>query len=326
MNVSYYTQLRKFYGRMSFYITHFAVYFIPQVFFRWRKTRFIASLPPEEKAEADRRACYYCQAKEGRPQEDWVSVTDYRYPYRKKHKFVTYFFDLYDSLRYFSPNLRFSYLFGDVNTEPAVPTFVKSRPIHTTNGVVMKLNQVRHFRFVDDPHTFAQKEDRLVCRFFLSPNQPQRVRFLETLGNTPLCDIGIINKQTAHEYIRWQKPFMTISQMLHYKFIACIEGNDVATSLKWVMSSNSVAVMPKPKFETWFMEGTLQADYHYIEVKDDYSDLKEKVQYYIAHPDEAEAIIRHAHEHVAQFRNKRLERATSLFTAERYFMITGQIR
>ena len=119
---------------------------------------------------------------------------------------------------------------------------------------------------------------------------------------------------------------MTIGQMLHYKFIACIEGNDVATSLKWVMSSNSVAVMPKPKFETWFMEGTLQSDYHYIEVKDDYSDLIEKVQYYIAHPDEAETIIRHAHEYVAQFRNKRLERATSLLTAERYFMITGQLQ
>lgn len=326
MNVSYYIQLRKFYGRISFYITHFAVYFVPRVFFRWRRTRLIASLSPLERTTAEKRSTYYCRAKEGVSQEDWVSIADYRYPYRKKHKFVTYFFDLYDSMKYFPSELRFSYLFGDVNTEPSVPTYVKSRPIGTVNGVVMKLNQVRHFRFVDDPHTFTQKEDRLVCRFFLSPNQPQRERFLEALGNHPLCDIGIINKHPDTRDAQWQKPFMTISQMLHYKFIACIEGNDVATSLKWVMSSNSVAVMPKPKFETWFMEGTLQGDYHYIEVKDDYSNLVEKVSYYIAHPDEAEAIIRHAHEHVASFRNKRLERVTSLLTAKRYFTITGQVK
>ena len=44
------------------------------------------------------------------------------------------------------------------------------------------------------------------------------------------------------------------SPLKKHKFILCIEGNDVASNLKWVMSSNSVAVMPKPKFESWFME------------------------------------------------------------------------
>ena len=35
--------------------------------------------------------------------------------------------------------------------------------------------------------------------------------------------------------------------------------------------------MPKPKFETWFMEGILVADQHYILIKDDYSDLEENL-------------------------------------------------
>ena len=42
------------------------------------------------------------------------------------------------------------------------------------------------------------------------------------------------------------------------------------------MSSNSVAVMPRPKYESWFMEGRLQPGVHYIEIKDDYSDLEPK--------------------------------------------------
>ena len=41
------------------------------------------------------------------------------------------------------------------------------------------------------------------------------------------------------------------------------------------MSSNSVAVMPKPKYESWFMEGKLIPDYHYVLIKDDYSDFEE---------------------------------------------------
>ena len=44
---------------------------------------------------------------------------------------------------------------------------------------------------------------------------------------------------------------------LNYKFILAIEGYDVATNLKWIMSSNSLAVMPRPTYATWFMEGTL---------------------------------------------------------------------
>ena len=91
----------------------------------------------------------------------------------------------------------------------------------------------------------------------------------------------------------------TIREHLEYKFILSLEGNDVASNLKWVMSSNSIAVMTRPTCETWFMEGKLIPDYHYIEIKDDLSDLEEKLNYYIAHPAEAEQIVEHAHEYVS---------------------------
>src|SRR3712207_8514316 len=44
--------------------------------------------------------------------------------------------------------------------------------------------------------------------------------------------------------------------------------------------------MPRPRYETWFMEGRLRADYHYIEIADDYSDLEAKLKYYIDHRSE----------------------------------------
>ena len=66
-----------------------------------------------------------------------------------------------------------------------------------------------------------------------------------------------------------------------------MEGNDVASNLKWVMSSNSIAVMPKPKYETWFMEGLLIPDQHYILIKDDYSDLETRLKFFLDHPQKA---------------------------------------
>ena len=49
-----------------------------------------------------------------------------------------------------------------------------------------------------------------------------------------------------------------------------------------------------------------------MEIKPDYSDLIEKMEYYISHPHEAEAIITPAHDYVEQFGNKRLELACEI--------------
>ena len=71
--------------------------------------------------------------------------------------------------------------------------------------------------------------------------------------------------------------------------------------------------------------GKLIPDYHYIEIKPDYSDLIEKLEYYIAHPEKAEAIIEHAHAYVDEFRDRERELLIARLTAARYFRLTGQL-
>lgn len=117
-----------------------------------------------------------------------------------------------------------------------------------------------------------------------------RVRFMEMFFGHPMVDVGDVSRKAVKP--EWKAEKMTISQHLDYKFIMALEGNDVASNLKWVMSSNSLAVMPKPTCETWFMEGRLIPNYHYVEVKPDFSDLEERMKYYIEHEEEAEAIIK----------------------------------
>jgi spore maturation protein CgeB len=83
--------------------------------------------------------------------------------------------------------------------------------------------------------------------------------------------------------------------------------------------------MAKPKIESWFMEKKLIADYHYILIKDDYSDLEEKLTYYINHLDKCLEIINNANEYVKQFKDEKREKLISLLVLEKYFIKTLQI-
>ena len=326
MNLKYYTQVRKALRRVNFYISEFARYALPSALFRWYREfhHFSNSLDSEA---IQKRVDYYCRfTPTPLNSENSITVGDFKYPFGKKKKYATYFFDLYHSLVYFRKDLRFRYEFGDITHEPEVPTIVKSRPIkegQPTNSVIMKLNKKRHYVFIRDKKTFAEKKDMLVFRN--SVHQAHRVAFIEQYFGHPKCVIGKINKDMIHKgHTEWIKGFMSIEEQLNYKYVCCIEGNDVATNLKWVMSSNSLPVMPRPKFESWFMEGTLIPGYHYVEIKEDYSDLIEKMEYYTAHPEKAEAIIRHNHEYIKQFQNSSLENTISLLVLKKYFLQTKQ--
>jgi hypothetical protein len=49
-----------------------------------------------------------------------------------------------------------------------------------------------------------------------------------------------------------------INTLLEYKGIIMIEGNDVASGLKWALLSQSIVLMPKPKHTSWAMEELLE--------------------------------------------------------------------
>ena len=237
----------------------------------------------------------------------------------------TYYFDAMEIARYFDGHLKWVLRHGDITTLLPVPTIIKSRPLSddNQNSVMLNLDKVRHFLFVNDQKAWRDKKNCAIFRGDLGILKENRTLFMEHFANgqSPLVDAASTNRWDAHP--EWQRQKLTIGEHLDYKFIMSLEGNDVASNLKWVMSSNSIAVTPRLTCETWFMEGTLRPNYHYIEVKDDFSDLEERLQYYIEHPDEAEAIIRHAHEYVAQFRDKKREKLISLLALKKYFERTN---
>ena len=57
---------------------------------------------------------------------------------------------------------------------------------------------------------------------------------------------------------------LTRGQIVSHRFVLSLEGNDVATNLKWLLASSSVVVMPTPTKESWLMEGLLRPYVHYL--------------------------------------------------------------
>ena len=240
-----------------------------------------------------------------------------------KDRATLYLLDLMEYARFFSQDHRLDSNFHDIVHVPDTPTIVKSRPVENNdNSVVLNLNKLRHFLFVKDTIPFREKQSTLVWRG--SVYQPHRIKFMEKFfDKSDLLDVGQYNKRSTLNP-QWQVPFMSINEQLQYKFILSIEGNDVATCTKWIMSSNSLAFMTIPKVETWFMEGLLIPNYHYVLVADDYSDLETLVEYYTNHPEEAEVIIHNANQYVAQFKTALVEDWISLKVLEKYFENSGQ--
>ena len=255
----------------------------------------------------------------------WLMYTGALGDYGRKLFHTAYYFDQHDVTRWFDKGLRWNFCPGDVYFTPEKPTVVKSRLINddNANSVVLKLDKLRHFMYVHDTKPFAAKRD---CAIFRGKIRQSRLRttFLKKFFGSPLCDCGVVGRNEGCPE-EWMTAKKTIAEHLDYKFIMALEGNDVASNLKWVMSSNSLAVMTRPTCETWFMEGTLRPGYHYVEVKEDFSDLEEKLQYYISHPDEAQAIIDHAHAYVRQFWDAEREEMIQVMVMEKYLRTSGQM-
>lgn len=239
----------------------------------------------------------------------------------------TYYYDSREALQWFNPELRWHYLFGDIRDIPAEPTVVKSRALGTdnSNSVLLKLDRCRHFVYINDHLQPEEKEDRAIFRGHIGTRE-NRALFCQMYADNPRVDAAdtLPGATEGHKHTSQMKPMMSFYEHLRFRYIMALEGNDVASNLKWIMSSRSAAVMPKPTCETWFMEGRLVGGVHYVEIRPDFSDLEEKMDHYSNHLDELRTIVDNANRYVAQFRDTRRERYIALLVMQKYFKMTNQ--
>jgi len=200
--------------------------------------------------------------------------------------------------------LRLILLFGDSQAYDNFPVMLKAREVQSAkriqyaespDPILAPLNTGRHFgmlqysKYLD--REWHSKREALVWRGVNTGKKRSvgnRKQVVERFWNHSVQDIDIAfnrilpekkgeNKEEDIE--KYVRPGKNMWQLLQYKYLMSIEGNDVATGLKWMLYSNSVVFMAPPTHVTWAMEDKLIPYYHFIPIKPDYSDLYEQVQW-----------------------------------------------
>lgn len=309
--------------KLFYFINAYMRRMIPRQWLMMRRGKILEKLRKRPDFEQlKERIDYYCPFKKGTlspgsrlisGKQDWDYFSS------------VYKLDSEEVRRYFPKHLKWEIVSGDNTETHESPVIVKSRKVSSAFGcdVLLKLNRVRHFIFLRDKLELEQKLPLALFRGRIGKQQ-RRLEFIRKFEDSFLVDAGCIDFPDGINP-QWHRPKMTLYDHFNYRYIVCLEGNDVASNLKWVMHSNSVAVMPKPRYETWFMEGRLIPDHHYICIADDFSDLEDKIIYYNAHPEEARRIAQNAREWTRQFKNSRLERHLGVAVMHNYLVRTGQL-
>jgi len=219
------------------------------------------------------------------------------------------------------------------------PTIAKTRHIHAQTVmkrfcVLLRLRSRIHFDSIrPDPVPFERKRNMLLWRGGPSgpgfhneypPElmKPSREDCLKRWCHNPTTqdeiDVGLIKKWKYEHFKQYLKNELEVGQMLEYKYLLSIEGNDVASNLKWMLASNSLILMHQPYVESWFAESLLRPYVHYVPVKDDFSDLYIQKQWCDRNPEKCKKIIERAQAYVRPFRNIEREYYLSFRVLQRY--------
>ena len=203
--------------------------------------------------------------------------------------------------------------FGDINVKMKKYCFTKSRPIDLINNlnILLNLNTPRHWQGLEDVKKydipFDKKNNKIIWRGASTGNK--RVKFVEKYQNYQNQNIDIKFSNLCQNVINnnYILSKLSITEQLQSKFLISIEGNDVATNLKWMLYSNSVVIMPRPTVCSWIMEDKLISGIHYIEIKSDYSDLEEKYKWCLNNLEKCKIIAENGKKYIEQFLNQENE-------------------
>ena len=213
-------------------------------------------------------------------------------------------------------NLLAMFKFGDTYTSlVSHPVISKARPVlgnkNSHAPIIWPLETRRHYRPVEQLYKIKKsnqeidwdgKESKV---FWRGTTTGRRVELLNQWihYDTNVIDIAFnnvvqkrFNKGFRHNYLEMQntRQKADITEMLKYKYLLSIEGNDVATGLKWMLYSNSVVLLSPPTVSTWAMEDLLLPFVHYIPLSSDYSNLLEMMKWAEEHQDACQVISKRA--------------------------------
>jgi hypothetical protein len=89
-------------------------------------------------------------------------------------------------------------------------------------------------------------------------------------------------------------------EMLQYKYILSLDGNDWSSSVPWILKSNSLMISPIPKWHN-VLNFRLKPWVHYVPLRDDISDLDNKLMWCSLNQGQCQGIVKRANEYISHF-------------------------
>jgi Glycosyl transferase family 90 len=192
-------------------------------------------------------------------------------------------------------------------------------------GILWKLNTKRHFgdigKVLKSDVAWSEKKNKAI--FWGGPNQPDhdddnsaaatarrlllrdsekchampRCRFVLMYANSTLVEAKLSKTRdifASHVIdgvaVTTPKGRKSVTEVIKYKAIIMLEGNDVASGLKWSLYSNSVVLMTPPTFTSFAMEELLVPYVHYVPLRPDLSNAQEQMQWILDNDEQAQKI------------------------------------
>lgn len=223
---------------------------------------------------------------------------------------------------------KLNYVLGDNGSEQNPTVILKTRGRGSNSGVILRCLQTqRHWGNYYKRHSdidFNKKQSRVVWRGTTTGNLKNKGNRFDLVtryhNKRPDIDVGFsFVTQGKSEYSKYVKGSMSIPELLQYKYIISIEGNDKDSGINWKLNSNSLIMMPRPQITSWLMETTLVPSVHYILLNDDFSDLEDKITWCEANPDKCEEIVKNAKVFMEQFSNCKREEDIEVDVINAYF-------
>ena len=227
------------------------------------------------------------------------------------------------------------YRAGDMTCNFTVPTLTKNRIINEPrpgNNILTYICKHRHWEGVvrqmkDKTYIpWHNKKNKAIWRGAqtnrFTPANPRLVLVKRFIHHEKI-DAGFVNvnwmevDNFSKKYIKGSR--MSIAEMLTYKYIISLEGNDIATNLSWILYSNSLVIMPVPIRETWLLESCLIPWVHFVPISATLDDLEEKIEWCIANDDKCQQIVENASVYISNFLDFEEEAKLSTRVMEAYF-------
>ena len=189
--------------------------------------------------------------------------------------------------------------------ETEYPVFHKNRTIFTQSGHVGLPYCVnipdRHYFFHNLNHSFrsfhmglpwTMKEPKIVYAGQARDNKynfiSQRAR---KMGVAPRDYFKSMIAPENRDIIQCDGQWMDRQEMIYFKYILDIDGTAATwDATAWKLNSGSVIFKPKSGWSQWFYDRYLPG-VHYIEIEDDFRNIREKIVWCESHPIECMEMI-----------------------------------